>query len=146
MQLTGSVVKNIRKRLKYIFPILIALMVVGLVLSRIYQPDSPSPEPEVRINADEAREYIGTAAEVCGEVASAEYVTQIGGKPTFLNFGNAHPNQFFTAVIWGNDRDKWKEPPEQRYMNRGICVSGMIEIHEGTPQIVVENPRQIEFR
>lgn len=138
--------KNIRKRLKYIFPVLIGIIVLGLVLSRIYQPDSPPPEPEVRISADEASDYIGTAAEVCGEVASADYLTKIGGEPTFINFGRSHPNQFFTAVIWGSDRGKWTRPPEKRYMNREICVSGMIELHEGTPQIVVENPGQIELR
>lgn len=138
--------KNIRKRLKYIFPVLILIIVVGLILSRVYQPDSTPPEPEVRINAAEASDYIGTAAEVCGEVASADYVPQLGGEPTFLNLGRAHPNQFFTAVIWSSDRAKWSRPPDQHYANREICVSGMIEIHEGTPQIIVESPDQIEVQ
>lgn len=119
-------------------------MVVGLILSRVYQPESSSPEPEVRIDAEEAKDYIGTPAEVCGEVASAEYVAQLGGKPTFLNLGRAHPNQLFTIVIWENDRAKWTEPPEKQYENREICVRGRIEMHEGTPQIVVESPDQIE--
>lgn len=138
--------KNIRKRLKYIFPVLILIMVVGLVLSRVYQPDSAPPEPEVEIKAAEAGEYIGTAAEVCGEVASAEYLPQIGGEPTFINLGRAHPNQLFTAVIWGNDRARWREPPEQYFKNRQICVTGRIEMHEGTPQIIVEYPDQIDIQ
>lgn len=138
--------KNIRKRLKYIFPVLILIMVVGLVLSRIYQPDSTPPEPKVKIDAAEATDYIGTAAEVCGKVASADYVTELGGEPTFLNMGRAHPNQLFTAVIWSSNRAKWREPPEQQYINREICVSGMIENHEGTPQIVVVSPDQIEVQ
>lgn len=138
--------KNIRKRLKYIFPVLILIMVVGLVFSRIYQPDSVPPEPEVRIDAAEASDYIGTAAEVCGKVASADFVPQVGGEPTFLNLGRAHPDQLFTAVIWGNNRAKWKKSPDQQYVNREICVSGMIEIYEGTPQIIVESPDQIEIQ
>lgn len=138
--------KNIRKRLKYIFPVLILIMVIGLVLSRIYQPDSPPPEPEVKITAAKASEYIGTAAEVCGEVASADYLPQIGGKPTFLNLGKAHPNQLFTVVIWGRDRGKWTRPPEQQYNGRKICVSGIIETNEGTPQIIVDRPSQIELQ
>ncbi len=135
--------KNIRKRLKYIFPVLILIMVAGLILSRVYQPDSSSPKPEVRINAEEAADYIGTAAEVCGEVASAEYLPRIGGEPTFINLGRAHPNQFFTVVIWGDNRGKWANSPEQKYVNSEICVSGMVEIHEGTPQIIVDKPDQI---
>ena len=138
--------KNIRKGLKYIFPVLILIMVAGLVLSRVYQPDSLSPKPEVRINAAEAGDYIGTAAEVCGEVASAEYLPQIGGEPTFINLGRAHPNQFFTVVIWGDNRGRWTNPPEQQYANSEICVSGMVEMHEGTPQIIVDRQDQIEMQ
>jgi hypothetical protein len=138
--------KSIRKRLKYIFPILIVIMVVGLILSRVYQPEFSPPEPEVRIEASEATDYIGTAAEVCGRVASTDYVPQLGGEPTFINLGRAHPNQLFTAVIWNSDRAKWIEQPEQLYLKEEICISGMIEMHEGTPQIIVESPEQIEIQ
>lgn len=138
--------KNIRKQLKYILPILIGIMIVGLVLSRIYQPDRSPVEPEVRINASEASDYIGTAAEVCGKVASADYLPQINGKPTFLNLERPYPNQLFTAVIWGDNRGIWSEAPEQRYDNREICVSGIIETHEGTPQIIVDTPDQITIQ
>jgi hypothetical protein len=143
----GSVpMKNIRKRLKYIFPALILVMIAGLVLSRVYRPDADVPEPEVRIKAVEAGGYIGTAAEVCGEVASADYLPRVNGRPTFLNLGRPYPDHPFTAVIWGDNRSKWTEPPEQRYANREICVTGLIETHEGTPQIIVNGPGQIEIQ
>ena len=135
--------KYIRKNLKYIFPVLIVIMVLGLVLSRIYQPDNSPPEPEIRISASEANEHIGKAAEVCGTIVSVNYIAQLGGKPTFINFGRPHPNQLFTAVIWGNNRPKWDVPPERHYINKNICVRGRIEIHDGTPQIVVKHPEQI---
>lgn len=135
--------KNIRKNLKYIFPVLIVIMIAGLVLSRIYQPESRPPEPEVRVTAAEARDHIGTPAEVCEKVASADYLQQVGGEPTFINLGRPYPNQTFTAVIWDDDRTKWTNPPEQQYDGQEICVSGRIENHEGTPQIIVSSPKQI---
>jgi len=138
----------IRKNLKYIFPFLIAIMVLGLVLSRVFQPDdsnidTKTPEPEIRINATLASEYVGRSAEVCGEVSSASYVPRIDGKPTFLNFGHPHPDQYFSAVIWNNNRGKWNQPPERQYRDERICVTGVIEMHEGTPQIIVYDPSQI---
>lgn len=136
--------KNIRKRLTYFLPALIVLMIIGLVLSRIHQPESSVTEPEVQITADEAHNHIGRAAEVCGKVASADYSRQIGGRPTFLNFGQPHPDQLFTAVIWGDNRPKWPNPPEKHYLDRKICITGQIEMHEGTPQIVVHSPNQIK--
>ncbi len=135
--------KNIRKRLKYIFPAIILVMIAGLVLSRVYSPDPSTAEPEVRIGPVEAADHVGTVAEVCGEVASADYLPQVGGQPTFLNLGRPYPNQPFTAVIWGNNLSKWAEAPEQLYAGRTVCVTGLIETHEGTPQIIVEGPGQI---
>ena len=115
-------------------------------MSRVFQPDSSNEEtaePEIRINASLASEYVGRAAEVCGPVASVSYNPQIDGKPTFINFGHPHPDQYFTAVIWGRNRSKWDVPPEQQYQNQRICVSGVIEMHEDTPQIIVEDPGQV---
>ncbi|WP_445666155.1 hypothetical protein [Fodinibius sp. AD559] len=138
--------KNIRKNLPYILPILIIVMVLGLVLSRIYQPKPAIPSPKVRISAAEAINHIGTPAKVCGKVVSADFVREIGGNPTFLNFGQPHPNQLFTAVIWGEDRSKWGTPLGQKFGKRYICVIGTIEMHKGTPQIIVNEREQIELQ
>ncbi len=138
--------KDLRSYLKYLLPALIVIMIAGLLLSRMDWPDPASTEPEVRIKAKEAIEYIGKAAEVCGKVASLDYLPQINGEPTFLNLGRPYPSQYFTAVIWGSDRARWNTSPDQQYENRNICVTGRIELYEGTPQIIVESPRQVEIQ
>lgn len=124
----------------------VGLIVLGYLFYRVYEPEPPSPgaaEPEVRIEAAEADRHVGTAAEVCGRVVTADYLPQVEGAPTFLNFGQAYPDQDFTAVIWEDYRGQWATPPERQYENRDICVTGTIETHEGIPQIVVEDPAQI---
>lgn len=126
----------------------VAFLAGGYLLYRVYQPEPPSSTPPAeaeRIEAAEADRHVGSIAEVCGEVASADYLPQVNGEPTFLNMGQAYPNQDFTAVIWGDHRANWSSPPEKLYENRKICVTGMIERHEGTPQIVVEDPARIEI-
>lgn len=126
----------------------VALLAAGYLLYRVYQPESPASVPPAeaeRIGASEANRHVGSVAEVCGEVSSADYLPQVNGEPTFLNMGQAYPNQDFTAVIWGDHRGQWATPPERRYENREICVTGTIEMHEGTPQIVVEDPARIEI-
>lgn len=138
--------KKVKKALPYFLPVLILIMILGIILSRIYQPDSTSADPDIRIDAAEAGEYIGKTAEVCGEVASADYLPHVNGKPLFLNLEHTYPDQPFTAVVWGRDRSKWDRPPEEMYDNMEICVTGTIEIHEGTPQIIIDNPRQVEIQ
>ena len=136
-------ITSLRKKLALILPVVVLIMILGLFLSRIFQPDSNIPEPNITITAAEAPNYIGEAAKVCGKVENARFIPQIDGKPTFINFGQPNPNQDFTAVIWGDNRKKWVQSPEELYTNTEVCVTGRIESHEGTPQIEVISPEQI---
>jgi len=138
-------IPSLRKKIKYLLPAVIVLMVLGLILSRIYQPEPRIPEPEITIKAEETQHYIGRVAKVCGIVANARFIPQIGGQPTFINFGQPEPDQNFTIVIRGEDRMKWDQPPENIYPHKELCVTGVIESHEGTPQIVVAQPKQIQI-
>lgn len=134
---------------KSLFFALTALLLVGLFVSRVLQPDAPPPveEPSVTVRATEAEAHVGETAEVCGTVTDVSYVPRIGGAPTFVNLGEAYPAQAFTAVIWGEQRHHWgNTPPEQRYRSQSICVRGTIEMHEGTPQIEVRHPQQIDVQ
>lgn len=135
--------KNFRKWILRLMPVLAVLMVAGLILSRVYQPESREAEPDLRITAFDASDHIGERAVVCGIVESADYIRAIRGEPTFLNLGRPYPDQPFTVVIWGEDRARWPVPPEERYLTRRICVTGTISEHRGTPQIRVREPRQI---
>jgi hypothetical protein len=96
-----------------------------------------------RISPSEAAKYVGKNATVCGQVASSNYSARSRRRPTFLNLDRPYPNHIFTALIWGEDRDKFPTPPEKVYSGRKICVTGMISSYQGQPQIVVRNSSQI---
>lgn len=131
-----------RKWIRILFPAVAVVLLAGLLLSRVFRPEHERTA-EVTIHAEEAGTHIGKLAEVCGYVADVRQIDSIGGKPTFVNFGRSHPNQVFTVVIWQRNRVKWQHRPEDLYLNHEVCVTGLIEMHEGTPQIVAENPAQI---
>jgi hypothetical protein len=96
-----------------------------------------------RISPAEAAKYVGKNATVCGQVPSSNFSTRSRRRPTFLNLDRPYPNHIFTALIWGEDRDKFSTPPESAYSGRKICVTGTISSYQGQPQIVVSNPSQI---
>lgn len=139
-------ITSFRKNLKFILPAVILIMVLGLVFSRVFQPEPGIPKPEITITSSEAQNHIGKAAVVCGRVANARFIPQINGQPTFINFDRPDPKQTFTAVIWGENRSKWKQLPENMYPDNEVCVTGRIESHEGIPQIEVIRPDQISLR
>jgi len=69
-------------------------------------------------------------------VAAANYAARSKGQPTFLNLDEPYPRQIFIALIWGDDRPKFGQP-ETELKDRRICVTGLIEQYQGTPQIVL---------
>jgi micrococcal nuclease len=124
-----------------------AVLFVGLLASR-HLVDSLSNGGSMvgPLPAAEADGHVGERAEVCGPVVESVQISDIDGAPTFLNVGGAHPDQDLTALIWASDRLKWATPPETLYEDRSICVTGTVELHQGTPQIIVSSPQQIRKR
>jgi DNA/RNA endonuclease YhcR with UshA esterase domain len=95
------------------------------------------------LTAAEAKNYIGKRATVCGNVASTHYAARSKGSPTFLNLDEPYPKEIFTILIWGSDRAKFGDP-ESKYTNKKVCVTGLIKDYKGIPEVVVEQPSQIE--
>jgi len=91
--------------------------------------------------ADAAR-HVGEEATVCGVVTGAKYSSHRQRKPTFIDFGPPHPRQVFTALIWGEHRDKFDYEPET-LLGKTVCVSGTITEYKGKPEIKVSEPSQI---
>jgi micrococcal nuclease len=107
---------------------------------------SSSIAQEEYINPIDAKNYIGKEKTVCGTVASTSYAIRSRGRPTFLNLDQPYPNQIFTVVIWGSDRNKFKDPPETFFRGKTICVTGIIESYRGKPEIIVRSPDQITVK
>jgi len=96
------------------------------------------------LSAQDAAKHVGENATVCGVVASSHYAPRSRSQPTLLNLDRPYPNQPFTAVIFGNDRSKFGEP--ERLQGRHICVSGLVQLYRGSPQIILHDPGQLDQR
>jgi len=95
------------------------------------------------ITADEAINYVGKKATVCGVVVEAVYLSHSQRKLTFLNFDKAHPDQSFDVVIEEADRAKFTGAPEESYKGKKICVTGLVNEFKGKAQMNVTDPGQI---
>ena len=81
-------------------------------------------EPAIRVKARVARVY---------------YASNVSGRPTFIDLGNAYPSKKrVTLVIWGQDRANFPRAPE-RMFKRGqvICAQGAPTTYRGVPQLEV---------
>ena len=92
----------------------------------------------------QARGHIGETIRLRGPVRSAKYASRSQGRPTFLNIGRAYPDRSrVQAVIWGQDRGKWLQPPETKYAGKTITVRGKVVLYQGVAEVSVATPRQI---
>jgi hypothetical protein len=127
-------------KIKVILPLLLLLIAVGTFMG-----EEQASKVQTVLTAAEAAQHIGETATVCGLVVDARYASSSRGKPTFLNLDKPYPNQIFTVVIWGTDRDKFGEP-EEKYRDKRICVTGKIASYRGVAQIQTTDPKQIQVK
>jgi phosphatidylserine/phosphatidylglycerophosphate/cardiolipin synthase-like enzyme len=51
----------------------------------------------------------------------------------------------FKAVFFPSDYGKWPRPPDEFYNGKTIRVTGLIEIYQGWPEIIVNDPKQVHI-
>jgi hypothetical protein len=87
------------------------------------------------IKEAEVASYIGQSVKVCSKV----YGHKDFGSMVLVNMGGAYPNSLFTVVLRGDAKGL-----ADNLDGKSICVSGKVVDYKGKPEIVVEDPKQIE--
>ena len=60
-----------------------------------------------------------------------------------MNFHQDYANHF-KVVIFPDDWPKFPEPPEELFLGKKVRVKGLVKEYRGAPEIIVEEPEQIE--
>jgi hypothetical protein len=99
------------------------------------------------ISWSDAGNYVNQSKTVCGPVMRATFAQTTNGQPTFLDLGRTYPDPArFSVLIWGNQRANFQSPPETLYRGKTICVTGKIVTYQGSLEIEVKTPSQIQIK
>jgi endonuclease G len=98
-----------------------------------------------KINTLQAKDYIGKETCVCGKVVSTKFSENGKTNPTYINLDKKYPEQVFTVMIFGQDRNNFSYKPEDFLQGKTICVKGKVGEFKGTPQIIANKEKQIEI-
>lgn len=101
-----------------------------------------APALAATLSAEEAARHVGESATVCGVVASGRFSQRSQAQPTFLNLDKPYPDQLFTIVIFGRDREKFGTP-ESALLHQRVCATGLIKLYQGRPEMILEDPVQL---
>ena len=97
-----------------------------------------------KINTMQAKDYIGKDACVCGKVVSTKYSENGKTNPTYINLDKKFPDQIFTLMIFGKDRENFSYKPEDFLQGKTVCIKGKIGEYKGIAQIIANKEKQIE--
>lgn len=91
-----------------------------------------------KLNTLEAQKNIGKECTVCGKAVSIKLVDNGKTNPTYINLDKKFPEHLFTIVIYDAVRKKLGYIPEEKLLQKEICITGKIEQYKGIPQIVLQ--------
>lgn len=87
------------------------------------------------------RNYVGKTVTVCEKVKST-FKTQ-EHEHSFLNFGDVYPYQQLTVVIKKKHLKNFSYVPVTHLAGKSICVSGVVYLYKGKPQLRVKKENQV---
>jgi hypothetical protein len=112
-----------------LFPAAILVLMMATADAQIIQPK-------------EAKSHMDQFVTVCGQITSAQFLSQMEGHPTILGYGNPFPNHSFAIVILEIDLITFAYNPVD-LKNMNVCVKGKVEMYAGRPAILAKDPAQI---
>ena len=89
---------------------------------------------------EEAHLHVGEMLAVEGTIVR----THNSGKACFLNFAEDWKGKFH-GVIFASSFDAYPESPDLYLQGKRVRLVGKVEEYRGAPQIVIEEPRQVEL-
>lgn len=126
---------------------LLLIMIITCVITASCSKTPSAVQPNFAldnsIQASQASSYVGERTIVCGKVTKTHYARAVNGSPTFLNLGDQDKTDF-TIVIWGKDRSNFSDFPEVMYDNQNLCVRGLILSFEGTAEMQLKSPSDVQ--
>jgi len=118
----------------------ISAVIIALLLSSVLQA-----QPDDMVRAHEAIDYAGEYAMVCGLIASAKYLPDSKGGPTYLNFDKPYPEHDFSAIVFQKNRKNFTIKPET-LTGYKACVYGKIRLYKGKAQIELVKDIQLSVK
>ena len=86
------------------------------------------------ISTDQVPYHVGKVTTVCGKIA--QIVDRAGG--TFINIDRPFPNQPFYFF-------SHNQTLSQQYVNKRVCGTGLIQLHEHGYQIVIRDVSKLSI-
>jgi micrococcal nuclease len=98
---------------------------------------------QTTIPVKEAAKHLNEKVNICDKVYGGKFLSN--SDITLVDVGGSHPNEALTLLIKGDDRKKFKSPPEELFKGKKVCITGTVIDYKGKPEIVITDAKQIKI-
>lgn len=99
-----------------------------------------------QINVKNIRDYIGDSVTFCSKVFRTRYFKDSEDGPTVLDVQADFSDPFVNVVILQKDRAAFGDTPEVNFLNKDVCISGVVRMRNNVPYVAVQRPAQIRLQ
>ncbi len=92
-----------------------------------------------------AAKFVGETKSVCGVVRNVKYERWKKRQPTIIIIGTPGSDLICKVVVLGKHRENFEKPLEELLDRTKIRVSGKIELEDGIPRIILDDPSKLEI-
>ncbi|HZH65761.1 MAG TPA: energy transducer TonB [Flavisolibacter sp.] len=98
------------------------------------------------INLKDINKYIGDSVEFCTKVYNARYFESSENGPTLLDVQSNFSDPVINAVVLKQDRKNFNNMPEKLYINKDVCISGVVTVRNNVPYLVIRDRGQVKVK
>jgi hypothetical protein len=97
-----------------------------------------------QIEVKDIHRYVGDSVEFCSKVYKSRYFSTSAEGPTLLDVRADFSDPVVNVVILQKDRQKFDGEPEKKYLDKKVCISGVVSLRNSIPTLVLQNREQIK--
>lgn len=99
-----------------------------------------------QINGREVAEHIGDSVQFCSKVYNTRYNATADGGQTTLQLQSGYSDPIVDVVIMPEDRSKFDNAPDAAFLNKEVCVNGVLVLRNDTPTLLIKNKGQLKLK
>lgn len=99
-----------------------------------------------QIQVKNIRDHIGDSVTFCSKVFRTRYFKDSEEGPTVLDVQADFSDPFVNVVILQKVRAVFGNTPEVLFLNKDVCISGVVRLRNNIPFLAVHSPAQIQLQ
>ena len=99
-----------------------------------------------QISAKDVALHIGDSVQFCSRTYNSRPAVHANGAATVLELQADFSEPIVNVIIPPEDRVKFGDVPETFFLNKDVCVSGVLELRDDTPSVVVRSKEQLKLK